>query len=206
MSRLLLLSGLILLGVGCASSQASLTGAPGQPLGHPAWEPLRVEGQAITGPTSSLLISGEAMRGRFRDIPISLQWTWQELTGTVGSSSTRLELAEGDDTRIWGNFGGVPVDLTLDKGWLYGRVGGCRYALQRNEAGFVGERSCSGPLEGALQVDFPASLLERPLGEKAALVTLVLADFSRPSASILSLARFTRPGPGVLLPPVKSRQ
>lgn len=194
MSRLLLLSGLIVLGVGCASSQsASRAGGPALSLGHAGGEPLRVEGSAITGPSSSLALSDHGMRGRFHDQPVALTWTWQELTGSVAGRGTRMELAEGDDTRLWGSFGGLPVDITLEKDWLYGYVGGCGYVLQHNEAGFVGERSCGDSLESIIQLDFPAPLLERPLGERAALMTLMLVDFTRPAASALSMARFVRP-------------
>ncbi|MFY0571484.1 hypothetical protein ACN28E_47695 [Archangium lansingense] len=194
MSRLLLLSGLILLGVGCAGSHAnSRVGEPAYSLGHPDGEPLLVQGQYITGPASSLVIAEDSMRGRFRDQPVSLTWTWQEVTGAVAEHETRLELAEGDDTRVWGSFGGIPVDLTLDKEWLYGNVGGCGYALQRNEDGFVGQWSCGGPLEEDLRVAFPSPLLERSLGERASMMTLMLVNFTKTYSPSVSLARFIRP-------------
>lgn len=194
MSRLLLLSGLILLGTGCAGSHAnSRAGEPAYPLGQPAGEPLLVQGSYVTGPASSLLITEDALRGRFRDMPVSLKWTWQEVTGAVASRGTRLELAEGDDTRIWGTFGGMGVDLTVDREWLYGHVGGCGYVLQRTEDGFVGRRSCGGPLEDDLRLAFPAPLMERPLGEKASLMTLMLVNFTSTYSPTVSLANFARP-------------
>lgn len=194
MSRLLLLSGLILLGVGCTGSHAnSRAGEPAYSLGQPAGEPLLVRGGHVTGPASSLVIAGDAMRGRFRELPVSLKWTWQEVTGSVAARGTRLELAEGDDTRIWGTFGGMRVDLTVDKEWLHGNVGGCGYALRRTEEGFVGRRSCGGPLEDALRVAFPAPLMERPLGERASLMTLMLVNFTSTYSPTVSLTRFTRP-------------
>jgi hypothetical protein len=194
MSRLLLLSSLLVLGVGCASTgSASRAEGPALPLGQPAGEPLLVQGSAITGPTSSLVVSGDAMRGRFRDVPVSLKWNYQEITGSVGSGGTRLELAEGDDTRIWGMFGGAPVDLVVDKEWLHGQVGGCGYILKRTEAGYSGRRSCGGPLEADLQVAFPAPLMERPLGERAALMTLMLVNTTTTYSPSISLSRFTRP-------------
>ncbi|HEY0094938.1 MAG TPA: hypothetical protein VGB96_11455 [Archangium sp.] len=194
MSRLLLLSGLILLGAGCAGSHAnSRAGEPAYALGQPAGEPLLVQGSYVTGPASSLVITEDSMRGRFRDLPVSLKWNWQEVTGSVASRGTRLEIAEGDDTRIWGSFGGMPVDLTVDKEWLHGNVGGCGYVLQRSEDGFVGRRSCGGPLEDELRVAFPAPLMERPLGEKASLMTLMLVNFTSTYSPTVSLARFTRP-------------
>ena len=194
MSRLLLLSGLILLGAGCAGSHAnSRASEPAYSLGQPAGEPLLVQGSYITGPASSLLITEDAMRGRFRDLPVSLKWTWQEVTGSVAAQGTRLELAEGDDTRIWGSFGGMAVNLTVDNEWLHGSVGGCGYALQRSQEGFVGQRSCGGLLEDDLHVSFPAPLMERPLGERASLMTLMLVNFTNTYSPAVSLARFTRP-------------
>ncbi len=194
MTRLMLLSSLIVLGVGCASTgSASRAQGPVLPLGQPAGEPLQVQGSTITGPTSSLVVADDAMRGRFRDLPVSLKWNYQELTGTVGSRGTRLELAEGDDTRIWGVFGGAPVDIVVKKDWLHGNVGNCGYVLKRTELGYSGRRSCGGPLEADLQVAFPAPLLERPLGEKAALMTLMLVNTTSTYSPTLSLSRFTRP-------------
>ncbi|KFA87058.1 hypothetical protein [Archangium violaceum] len=194
MSRLLLLSGFMLLGAGCAGSHSHFrTGGPAYPLGQPAGEPMLVQGSYVTGPASSLVIDDQSIRGRFRDRPVSLSWTWQEVTGSVDARGTFLELAEGDDTRVWGSFGGMPVDLTLDKEWLYGNVGGCGYVLRRAEDGFVGRRSCGGSLEGDLRVDFPEPLLERPLGERASLMTLMLVNFTSTYSPVMSLARFARP-------------
>jgi hypothetical protein len=194
MSRLMLLSSLIVLGVGCASTgSASRAEGPALPMGQPAGEPLLVQGPAITGPHSSLVISGDAMRGRFRDVPVFLRWDYQELTGSVGRAGTRLELAEGDDTRFWGVFGGAPVDITVKQDWLHGQVGGCAYILQRTEDGYSGRRSCGGPLEPDFKVAFPTPLLERPLGERAALMTLMLVNTTTTYSPSLSLSRFTRP-------------
>lgn len=194
MSRLMLLSSLIILGVGCASTgSASRASGPALPLGQPAGEPLLIQGSAITGPTSSLVVVDDAMRGRFRDMPVSLKWNYQELTGAVGSWGTHLELAEGDDTRVSGIFGGAQVDFIVEKDWLHGHVGGCGYILQRNETGYSGRRSCGGPLEADLQVAFPAQLMERPLGERAALMTLMLVNTTSTYSPTVSLARFSRP-------------
>jgi hypothetical protein len=194
MSRLMLLSSLLVLGVGCASTgSASRADGPALPLGQPAGEPLLIQGSAITGPTSSLVVTDDAMRGRFRDMPVSLKWNYQQLTGAVGNWGTYLELAEGDDTRVSGIFGGSQVDFIVEKDWLHGHVGGCGYILQRNETGYSGRRSCGGPLEADLQVAFPAQLMERPLGERAALMTLMLVNTTSTYSPSVSLARFARP-------------
>jgi hypothetical protein len=193
MSRLLLLSSLVVLGVGCAgvSAHSNAMGAA-MPLGYQGDEPLALRGEHITGPTSSMVVTDNGMNGRFRDRPMSLSWTYQELTGVVGSGPTRLELEEGDETRISGSFGGVPVDLTLKGEWLAGRVGDCTYALERVAGGFEGDRSCGGPLAGKLNLAFPEPLLERPLGEKAALVTLMLANYGVGTKANVSMATFAR--------------
>jgi hypothetical protein len=193
MSRLLALSGLLLLGVGCASTRSiSRIGEPALSLGQPEGEPLLVQGTDITGPSSSLSISESGMRGRYRDMPVLLQWNYQELSGSVGGRGTLLELAEGDDTRIWGVFGGLAVDFTLKGEWLHGNVGECSYVLKRDELGYSGQRSCGGPLEAELQVAFPEPLMARPLGEKAALMTLMLVNTTSNYSPVLSLARFGR--------------
>jgi hypothetical protein len=198
MSRLLVMSGLMLLGVGCAGSQAnSRAGESALSLGEPAGEPLLVRGSAITGPSSSLVISDSGMHGRYRDAPVSLEWNFQRLTGAVGAYETKMELAEGDDTRLSGSFGGMPVDLILAGEWLYGSVGGCGYALHREGEGFVGRRICGGPVD-VVQVSFPAPLMERPLGEKAALMSLMLVNTTMNYIPGVSVADFTRPRTVVL--------
>ncbi|QRK09723.1 hypothetical protein JQX13_06260 [Archangium violaceum] len=84
-------------------------------------------------------------------------------------------------------------------------MGTCLYVLERTEGGFKGRSNRGSPLEEQLQVAFPAPLLKRPLGEKAALMTLMLANVANVSSPTLGLVRFTRPRP-VLLAPVKSRR
>jgi hypothetical protein len=174
MSRGLLLSGLILLGAGCASTRSEVPTGPAYSLGHESGEPLLVRGSAITGPSSALTLSDNTLKGRYRNMPVDLEWTVQELTGSVASRGARLALAGGEDTRIQGTFGGARVDLTVDKASLKGRVADCSYELMRQGDGYLGRSSCSGALAPDLRLAFPEHLLERPLGERAALVTLVL--------------------------------
>lgn len=198
MSRLLVMSGLMLLGVGCAGSRANgRAEEPALALGEPAGEPLLVQGSAITGPSSSLVISDNGMHGRYRDSPVSLEWSFQQLTGAVGAYETKMELAEGDDTRLSGSFGGMPVDLILAGEWLYGNVGGCGYALHREGEGFTGRRICGGPVD-LVSVSFPAPLMERPLGEKAALMSLMLVNTTTNFNPGISAADFTRPRTALL--------
>ncbi|WP_164008060.1 hypothetical protein [Pyxidicoccus trucidator] len=188
MNRLLMstLTALSLLGTGCAATSGAQGAASGVALGDASGEPLRLEGAAITGPHSSLVIEEDGMRGRFRTHSVALKWDYQQLTGSVGDLATRLQLAEGDDTRVWGAFGGTPVDLTEDGTWLQGRVGTCAYALKREGDGFKGMRECGGTLEKDIHVSFPQALATRPVGERAALMTLMLVNIkSAPVAPIM---------------------
>lgn len=180
---LLSTAALCLLGTGCAATSGAQGAASGVLLGNASVEPLRMEGPAITGPNSSLLIDGDGMRGRFRTRSVALQWTHQEMTGSIGEVSTRLELAEGDETRVRGSFGGIDVDLTEDGTWLHGRVGQCAYALKRDGDTFKGMRDCGNNLlEHGIEVSFPVELAARPVGERAALMTLALVN-TRSAAS-----------------------
>ena len=179
MKRLLLsttTAALFLLGAGCAATSGAGSSSPGVALGDASDEPLRLEGAAITGPDSSLVIEENGIRGRFRARPVSLEWDHQQMTGSVGEIATRLQLAEGDDTRVWGSFGGLTVDLTEDGTWLHGRVGQCAYALKREGDGFKGMRECGSALEKDIAVSFPGALAARPVGERAALMTLMLVN------------------------------
>lgn len=195
MSRGLLLSGLILLGAGCASTRSEVHSGPVYALGHESGEPLMMRGSAITGPSSALTLSDNTLKGRYRDVPVDLKWTAQELTGSVATRGARLELAGGEDTRIQGTFGGTRVDLTVDKASLKGRVADCSYELMRQGDWYLGRSSCSGALAPDLRLAFPEPLLERPLGERAALVTLMLlgVNASPTYSPIVEPSRRTRP-------------
>ncbi|MCP3144213.1 hypothetical protein [Pyxidicoccus xibeiensis] len=171
------------MGTGCAATSGAHASSGGVRLGDASEEPLRLEGTAITGPTSSLVIAGDGMRGRYLTRHVSLQWNYQELTGSVGEVATRLQLAEGDDTRVWGSFAGVPVDLTEDGTWLQGRVGACAYALKRDGDALKGMRECANKLERGIEVSFPQALAERPVGERAALMTLMLVNTRPPESA-----------------------
>ncbi len=195
MSRLMLLSSLIVLGVGCVSLPRA--SEPALALGHPGGEPLMVRGSHVTGPTSSLLIADNALRGRFRDMAVSLAWTYQEVTGTVAERPTRLELAEGDDVRVWGSFAGAPMDVVMESEWVTGRVGECSYALKkRDDGGYTGKRDCGGAMEGDFDLAFPSPLLQRPLGEKATLLALMLVNHTLSHPPAYSVATFAKPRQG----------
>jgi hypothetical protein len=178
MKRLTLstVTALCLLGTGCAATSGAQASATSIPLGDAADEPLRLEGTAITGPTSTLLIAQDGLRGRYRTRPVALQWDYQRLTGTVGERASHLQLAEGDDTRVWGTFAGMAMDLTEDGTWLHGRVGPCAYALKRDGDTFKGMRDCGTSLERGVEVAFPQELAARPVGERAALMALALVN------------------------------
>ncbi|WP_408888037.1 hypothetical protein ACJ2CR_21650 [Myxococcus faecalis] len=169
---------LSLLATGCAT-----TGVQGSALGDAAEESLLLRGDAITGPTSTLSISDNSMHGRYRRHPVALQWDYQLLTGSVAQQDARLELAEGDDTRVWGTFGGQLVDLTEDGTWLHGRVGGCAYLLKREAETLSGVRECGGARESDIVVAFPSAIHSRPLGERAALMTLALVNVRAPAVT-----------------------
>lgn len=196
MNRLLLstVTVISLLGTGCAATSGARDASSGVALGDASGEPLRLEGEAITGPHSSLVIEQDGLRGRFRTHSVALKWDYQQLTGLVGDVATHLQLAEGDDTRVWGSFGGMAVDLTEDGTWLHGRVGSCAYALKREGDGFKGMRECGATLEKDVTVAFPQEIAARPVGERAALMTLVLVNTR--ATSVTPLMGF-RPRGGV---------
>ena len=160
----------------CSSTGSALRAEAGAPrVGAVGSEDLVVGERAVVGRTSALKVDGEAMRGRYRNVPVSLTWSGQYLKGVVGGQPTRLELANGDDTRFLGAFAGLPVDLVIEKGGLSGRVGECHYALFRVKGGFRGPASCGGARQNDSQVVFPDELAQKPLGQQAALLALMLS-------------------------------
>jgi hypothetical protein len=146
----------------------------------------------VTGPTSSLSLRQDGLRGRFRDQPVDLTWDFQKVSGVYGTRPTLLELSEGDDTRASGTFGGAPVDILVQKNVLLARVGGCAYYMTRVEGGYSGKRDCAGPLEEGFFVNFPESLQTRPVGEMTTLLTLALASYTDTYSPAVSPARFAR--------------
>ncbi|QSQ10907.1 hypothetical protein [Myxococcus landrumensis] len=173
-------SSLVLLTVSVLSTGCATT-RPGAPLGDAAEESLSLADDAITGPTSALSIAQTGMHGRYRRQPVSLEWDYQTMTGTVANQATRLELAEGDDTRVWGTFAGMATDLTEDGTWLHGHVGNCAFVLKRDGDVLSGVRDCGSALEKDITVAFPASLFERSVGERAALMALALLNTRTPA-------------------------
>lgn len=179
MSRLLLSCLVVLgMGTGCAAAGSALRAEAGPTvrLNQDTDEPLVLANGAITGPRSSLRVAEAGMNGRFRDLPVALRWTYQELKGAVGPRKANLELAEGDDTRIWGHFASLPVDLILNGKSLYGYMGACVYVMQQSGEGYQGQRDCGDGVRDGISMSFPDALQQRPLGEKAALLTLTFAN------------------------------
>lgn len=192
MKRLFLstLTTLCLLGTGCAAtSGAQATSTSGVPLGNASIEPLRLDGTSLTGPTSSLHVDADGMRGRFRTRPVALEWDDQKMKGSVGERATDMKLSQGAETRAWGTFAGIIVDLTEDGTWLHGRVGMCAYALKRDGDTFKGMRDCGARLERGIEVSFPQELAAKPVGERAALMTLMLVNAKSSDAAPQMTAR-----------------
>lgn len=184
MSRLLL-SALVALGVGCASTGATGSAdapgradSPGMPLGPSDNEPMLMRGNNITGPYTSLSLVEGGIRGRYANEPLDLQWTSQDITGTVSGVATHIQLTpEGGATLIHGSFGGLAVDFRLEGPWLSGRFGRCNYETERTSEGFVGRRSCSGKKEqDQIRVLFPEDLAKRPTREELGLLVLAFAN------------------------------
>ena len=160
----------------CSSAGGNLRAEADAPrIGAMGSEDLVVGERGVVGRTSSLRVSDEGMRGRYRSVPVDVTWNAQYLKGVVGGQLTRLELAEGDDTRISGAFAGMPVDLVIEKGGLSGRVGECHYALFRVKGGFRGPAACGGARQDDAVLVYPDELKEKPLGEQAALLSLMLS-------------------------------
>jgi hypothetical protein len=175
MSRLLL-SALVVLGVGCAGPTGAGPGSTALRLGPADREPLMVQGEDITGPSTSLALKDDSLRGLLRGAALSLELTPEVLSGTINGALTRLEFTSKDDaTLVKGSFGGAIVDLRLRGPWLTGRFADCYYDTEQTSEGFVGQRNCSGMRHEQIRVFFPERLGERSPLEQRALLTLALA-------------------------------
>lgn len=180
MSRLLL-SALVVLGVGCAGPTGAGNGSTALRLGSDDREPLVLEGTNITGPTTSLALKDNTVRGLLLGAETSLEVTDAQLTGTVGTGTALLEFtSQGDITTIKGSFGGAIVDLRLRGPWLAGRFANCHYDTEQTSEGFVGVRVCSGMRNEQTRVSYPVGLAERtPLEQRALLTVALAADSAR---------------------------
>ncbi len=206
MSRRLLMSCLFILGSGCATSRSEqVSTEPVYAMGQQAGEPLRVQGNTITGPNSSIAFSDDGLRGRFLNAPLDLSWDYQFMTGTVAGRAVRLELAEGDDIYIQGYFGGVRINYVLNSDWFVGKVGLCDYTLARLDGGFIGRRHCGGPLEPDFKVRFPSHLLTKPLGEQTALLLVALVNSTDTYSPVVSQDRINAPPDRLMAPPTVYR-
>jgi hypothetical protein len=160
----------------CSSASSTLRAEPDAPrIGAVGSEDLLVGEQVTVGRTSALRVSQDEMRGRYRNVPVDVSWNGQMLKGVVGGQATRMELAEGDDTRFLGSFAGMPVDLVIEKGGLSGRVGECHYALFRVKGGFRGPATCGGARQNDSVLVYPDELAQKPLGQQATLLSLMLS-------------------------------
>jgi hypothetical protein len=218
MSRLLL-SALVVLGVGCAGPTGAGNGSNALRLGADDREPLVVEGHDITGPSTSLALKDSTLRGVLYGAETSLEVTDALLTGTVGSATARLEFtSEGDVTTIKGGFGGAIVDLRLRGPWLAGRFANCFYDTEQTSEGFVGVRVCSGMRNEQTRVSYPVGLKERtPLEQRALLAVALAVDSARVHGSNPHYAVFRphgysiiprptqKPEGGGMLPPPQAR-
>lgn len=181
-------SGLAAVGllVGCAGAGGARREDGPAPLrvASPTAEVLVGE-HSVVGRTSDLVVKDGELRGRFRTLPVDLSWNGQYLTGVINGQPTRLELAEGDDVQLQGTFAGEPMNVVVEKGGLSGKVGGCTYALFRVHGGFRGPRVCHGNVQTVVELQYPEAMAQKPLGQQAALLALMLSPLYRPTASIL---------------------
>jgi len=135
-----------------------------------------VQGEDITGPSTSLALKDNTLRGFLRDAAVNLELTNETFGGTINGAPTRLEFtSEEDATLIQGSFGGAPVDLRLRGPWLTGRFADCYYDTEQTSEGFVGQRNCYGMRHEQIRVSFPERLGERSPLEQRALLTVALA-------------------------------
>lgn len=180
MSRLLL-SALVVLGVGCAGAEGARREST-EPvrLGPVDREPLVLEGNEVTGPTTSLRLRDGTLQGTLFNTPTLLHVTDAEVGGTIGQANTELRLtSHGEDgTLIQGSFAGKPVDLRLRGPWLTGRFNQCAYDTEHTSQGFVGRRTCYGRTEDNIRVFFPDALTGLPMSEKVTLLALALVTDS----------------------------
>jgi hypothetical protein len=180
-----MLAGIVLLAVGWAQSSSLvgpanrfLSAAPGETLQYSTGDDVHVARVTREGMTSGDVVlrrSGDGLRGVVGAEPVALSVDPRRLAGTIGDARIALDVVRSPGRmEVVGHFGTRSVALDLRPDLIEGQVGPCWYRMPLERGAYSGRVACGGAAE-PVRLTVPVSLLARPDGEIAAMVTALLA-------------------------------
>ncbi|MBS2028013.1 MAG: hypothetical protein JST54_08935 [Deltaproteobacteria bacterium] len=133
-------------------------------------------GASCTGPQISVRAEGNQVRGLLGNQAVNVTTSDKEVKGSVGSEPVQLQVRpQVDGLSINGTFAGQLGSLQVADQYIQGRVGRCSYDLKAEGPNrYRGNRSCGG-LPQPTFVTLPSNLAEKPQGQRAALLAMLLS-------------------------------
>jgi hypothetical protein len=134
--------------------------------------------RGLYGPSVSLLREHAGYRGQVLDQSVNLSWDDHQVKGLANTASVNLRWKEeGQVLHINGLYAGMLTNLRVSDEALEGSLGPCSYQLRWDGGSYFGDRSCGGELQRFTSVELPGDLTSRPMGERVALVALILSPY-----------------------------
>lgn len=159
------IAGMVVVGLGCAGAQKpqglsgkfDSTGLHGEAVSLDR-DGGRITGTAFARPVA-LEVEGTQIHGRFRDLPVRLAVSLNE----VG-------------TEVKGEFDGAAAAFQYTPKRIEGYLGGCAFLLEHQQgAQYQGARSCGGTRAVPLTVNVPPLLTQFSDAERAAWMAVILS-------------------------------
>ena len=183
-SYVVLALALALFAAGCSGAQAN-PNVPEKPVEHftlrspGGFEELALEGERIFGPNIDVTRYDDTYRGTVRTLLVDLRLRENLIEGTVGNGRTELRIERfADGFGVRGMFGGRLGQILMQADRLEGRMGGRALVLRRSEKDPLLYLSGAGggglTARGSTEFKLPASFMERPIEQQAALLALFL--------------------------------
>ena len=181
------LSLLVLMLAGCATAPVQ-SAAPGWKLlsATPGTEEIQVQ---TSEHLNRATVTEAGARGPFLDLkrvpgklqgtsgvdrPVTLEQKGNEMIGRVAGDSFDLTLQpDGEETRVTGQFGGMPTTFWLSPGRIRGSVATCRFDLVWGSGRYTGGRTC-GPQSDTVSLLLPVALSSWSDPEVASLLAIMM--------------------------------
>jgi len=182
--RAVLLSGSILLAVGCASAgKPKLQTASSGPeqrfsmTGSGFQTTALITKDGAQGPQIDVgrYDEGKTIRGKASGQVVDLTVSGTRAQGIWGPGPLTLDVAEeADQLKMNGLVAGRPTSWTASAERIEGTIGRCAYDLRRTGESYAGSRSCAGGIS-SVNVQFPSTILEWQPINVAILMALLMS-------------------------------
>lgn len=138
---------------------------------------VKVTPEALSGPAVQVQRTEQGFRGFAFNQTVDLRAQENKVTGFIGSRPVELFITSEDSGVVLrGTYAGTLGRLELTPEGVNGTVGACGYSLRKAtvpKATYDGQRTCRTPPE-PITLTIPSALMEKPTGEMAAVLALLL--------------------------------